>query len=62
MSLQSIEHTTEIKSDISTAFEWHEREGALFRLSPPWEKISLVSRDGGIEAGAKCDINLNMDP
>lgn len=60
MTNNFIEHKTEIRSDISTVFGWHEREGALFRLSPPWEDISLVSRDGGIEAGAKCHINLKM--
>lgn len=60
MANDFIEHTTEIKSDISTVFNWHERDGALFRLSPPWENISLVSKDGGIEAGAKCRIDLKM--
>ncbi|WP_415238353.1 TIGR01777 family oxidoreductase [Seleniivibrio woodruffii] len=56
------EHETEIKADISTVFSWHEREGALFRLSPPWENISLIRRDDGIQAGAKCDIKLKTGP
>jgi uncharacterized protein (TIGR01777 family) len=50
---------TEIKSDVQTAFRWHEREGALLRLTPPWEKIDLIEKTGGIETGAKCTINVH---
>lgn len=57
-----IEHETRVKAAISTVFEWHEREGALFRLSPPWENISLIRRDEGIQVGAKCDIRLKTGP
>ncbi|PLX70761.1 MAG: TIGR01777 family protein [Denitrovibrio sp.] len=50
--------TTEIKSDINTAFGWHEREGALQRLTPPWEKVELLEKDEGIQVGAKCNLNV----
>lgn len=49
---------TEIHSDIHTAFHWHEQEGALMRLTPPWEKIELMDKDEGIEVGARCNINV----
>lgn len=29
-------------------YEWHARPGALERLMPPWERVDVVSRTGGI--------------
>lgn len=51
-------HSTEIKSDAHSAFEWHEKDGALQRLTPPWEKMELLEKDDGIEVGAKCSLNV----
>ncbi len=34
------------------AFAWHERQGAFERLAPPWERIDVIARRGGIEDGA----------
>jgi uncharacterized protein (TIGR01777 family) len=58
MKPENFKATTKIKADIHTAFQWHEREGALFRLTPPWEKIELLEKDEGIDVGAKCNINV----
>jgi len=58
MKIENFKAVTDIKSDVHTAFEWHEREGALFRLTPPWEKIELLEKDEGIDVGAKCNINV----
>lgn len=33
------------------AFRWHEAEGAFQRLTPPWERITLESKQGSIENG-----------
>ncbi len=35
----------------SDAFAWHEREGALERLSPPWEHVRVVEKHGTIRDG-----------
>lgn len=37
----------------SEAFEWHAREGAFERLSPPWRSVRVLERRGGIEEGAR---------
>ena len=29
-------------------FDWHERPGALERLTPPWGNVEVLSRSGGI--------------
>jgi uncharacterized protein len=33
-------------------YAWHARPGAFERLTPPWQKIEIVERTGGIENGA----------
>ena len=33
------------------AFAWHERDGALERLSPPWDDVRVVERHGTIHDG-----------
>lgn len=58
MSSMKYRCETKIKSDVHTAFQWHEREGALQRLTPPWEKIELVEKNEGIDVGATCTINV----
>lgn len=41
-------------------FEWHEREGAFERLSPPWQKVRIVERSGGIRDGARVTLDLGF--
>lgn len=35
------------------AFAWHARPGALERLIPPWQRVRVLERSGGIEDGAR---------
>lgn len=45
------------------AFAWHERDGALQRLMPPWERAELVSRSGkGLEPGARVTLRSKLGP
>ncbi len=43
--------TTELPVDRVTAFSWHERDGAFERLTPPWEDVRVLAREGGIRDG-----------
>lgn len=43
-------------------FDWHARPGALERLIPPWERIRVLERTGGIEDGARTIIQLKKGP
>ena len=38
------------------AFAWHARPGAFKRLTPPWERVELISATGGIEDGARLEL------
>jgi len=58
MGNYTYKYNTEIQSDVHTAFSWHEKEGALQRLTPPWEKVELVEKSDGIDVGATCTLNV----
>ncbi|MDM8524883.1 TIGR01777 family oxidoreductase [Desulfococcaceae bacterium HSG8] len=41
-----------ISAPVETVFKWHTRSGAIERLTPPWESVRVIRRDGGIRKGA----------
>jgi uncharacterized protein (TIGR01777 family) len=48
--------------DPETVFAWHERPGALERLTPPWAVVDVLEKDGGIRDGAKVALRLHRGP
>lgn len=44
------------------AFAWHTRTGALERLLPPWEKVRVLSRTGGIQDGERVELRVYLGP
>ncbi len=45
---------TKIKVPVKTLFQWHAREGAISRLTPPWAPLKMISRSGeGIQKGVR---------
>ena len=44
------------------AFSWHERDGALERLIPPWEQVRVLERTGGIRDGARVVLVNRLGP
>ena len=44
------------------AFAWHARPGAFERLTPPWERVEVVERRGGIEDGARLVMRVGPSP
>jgi len=43
-------------------FAWHERPGALERLTPPWSPVTVLERQGGIEDGGRVVLGLPVGP
>jgi ligand-binding SRPBCC domain-containing protein len=39
-------------------FDWHERAGALERLTPPWGKAEVLHRAGGIKDGGRVSLRV----
>ena len=44
----------------AVAFAWHEQPGALEALTPPWERIRLVSMTDGIRDGSRVTIRARV--
>ena len=40
------------------AFAWHERSGAFERLAPPWQRLRVLERSGGLRDGARVTLAL----
>jgi uncharacterized protein len=53
-----------LKLPVSRAelFAWHARPGAFERLSPSWEQLEIVAREGSIEDGDRLHFRLRKGP
>jgi len=45
----SFSHETSIPAPVADVFEFHRRTTALQRLTPPWESVEILGKEGGIE-------------
>lgn len=43
-------------------FDWHERPGALERLTPPWGRVEVLHREGGIRDGGEITLRVHRGP
>lgn len=48
--------------DAATAFAWHERPGALQRLTPPWERVEVMKSPIGIAPGTRVELRMQIGP
>lgn len=62
MSFSSFSSQVRINQPAAKVFAWHERPGAFERLTPPWQKLELVSRSGGIRNGATVALRVKIGP
>jgi ligand-binding SRPBCC domain-containing protein len=58
----SFEYSSEIDAPIETVFGFHERPDALQLLTPPWQRADLISREGGLEVGARVVMRVWFGP
>ena len=63
MNPEVFERTVDLPVSAADAFAWHERDGALERLTPPWERVELLRRTGtGIQTGAQVTLRSRLGP
>jgi uncharacterized protein (TIGR01777 family) len=48
--------------DPAMVFAWHERPGALERLTPPWGEVEVVESSGGIRDGGEVRLRIRRGP
>lgn len=58
----SFVHRSRLPYPIETVFQWHERPGAFVRLNPPWLRISVIERTGGIRDGDRVSLRVWSPP
>lgn len=59
---QIVERTSTLPVPAGEAFAWHERPGAFERLSPPWERITVIERSDGIREGSRTAVRVRVGP
>ncbi|HEU5039570.1 MAG TPA: TIGR01777 family oxidoreductase [Gemmatimonadales bacterium] len=57
-----VERRTSLPVPAEEAFAWHTRPGALERLAPPWERVEVVERHGGVENGGRTVLRIGVGP
>jgi uncharacterized protein (TIGR01777 family) len=56
------ERSTSLPHSADELYAWHARPGAFERLTPPWERIEIVERTGGLESGARTVARVRTGP
>ncbi len=60
--MEKFEWASLLDVNVKEAFAWHARPGAIERLSPPWDPLEVVSREGGILPGARVVLRMKAGP
>lgn len=53
---------THVEAPSEEVFRWHERPGAMERLTPPWVRLKVLGRRGGLENGARVKCRVRLGP
>jgi uncharacterized protein (TIGR01777 family) len=62
MNVSTFTRSVRIGRPAASVFAWHERPGAFERLAPPWQKLQVISRSGGIRNGARVELRSKIGP
>lgn len=62
IALEVIRIASDVPASVEDVWSWHLRRGALGRLLPPWEPVHLVSRDEGVDEGARTVVQVGLGP
>ncbi len=47
---------------LEEVFAWHSRQGAFDRLTPPWQEIQVLRKQGSIQNGDEVEFSVAMGP
>lgn len=51
-----------IQAPVETVWAFHERPDVLDILTPPWQPVEVLRREGGLQAGAETEFCLYLGP
>jgi len=58
----TFKRTVQINRPVADVFAWHERPGALQRLTPPWEQVELIKPSSGVTDGQRVELRSKVGP
>lgn len=58
MAFVTFSKRSRIPASAEAVYRWHAEPGALQRLTPPGERMRMISRTGGIEDGARVTFRI----
>lgn len=55
-------HQSRFPVPVEKLFAFHERDDIFTLLLPPWQKVKVISRTGGLKTGARVEFRLLFGP
>lgn len=60
---ERFEKTSMMPADAKAVFDWHCRPGAFARLTPPWQRVRVVSTSGEVPRdGSRVELRVKLGP
>ncbi|MBR8828627.1 MAG: SRPBCC family protein [Gomphosphaeria aponina SAG 52.96 = DSM 107014] len=56
------DYSTLINAPIEVVWSFHEREDILQLLTPPWQPVKIIRREGGLKVGAISEFCIFLGP
>jgi ligand-binding SRPBCC domain-containing protein len=56
------QYSSLIDAPVESVWHFHERADILQLLTPPWQPVQVVRRQGGLEIGATSEFNIFLGP
>lgn len=54
------QYSSLINAPVETVWQFHERPDILQILTPPWQPVTIIRREGGLGVGAVSEFRLNL--
>lgn len=58
----NFEHSSVINAPVETVWQFYERPDILNLLTPPWQPVEIIRREGGLGVGAESEFRLWLGP
>lgn len=56
----NFKYSSLINASVETVWQFHERPDILDLLTPPWQPVTIIRRQGGLEVGAISEFRLSL--
>ena len=60
--MPNFRYSSLINSAVETVWNFHERPDILQLLTPPWQPVKIIRREGGLDVGAVSEFRLLLGP